>query len=159
MNHLCTIALSIIIFLGVIASSSGGESMLWVLDNLKEVGGHEAKIEGNPNVIRTPYGQALAFDGRDDAAILETNPLTGARAFTIEVIFRPDPGGNREQRFLHMQASEDRRVLIETRVNDNNEWFLDTFIKCGQSERTLQSREALHPVSYTHLTLPTNREV
>jgi hypothetical protein len=146
MNRFYVSAFSNVLFLGFIASCSHGKSELWVLDNLTEIGGHEAMILGNPRVIRTLSGQALAFDGQGDAVVLDTNPLSGARAFTVEVVFRPDPSGHREQRFLHMQASEDRRVLIETRLNDRDEWFLDTFIKCGQSERTLQSKETLHPL-------------
>jgi hypothetical protein len=45
-----------------------------------------------------------------------------------------------------MQASEENRVLVETRLNDANEWFLDTFIKSSESEKTLQSKEILHPL-------------
>src|SRR5690606_40425638 len=81
-----------------------------------------------------------------DLLILDTNPLAGASVFTVEVVFRPDPEGEREQRFLHFQAEEDHRVLVETRLNDQNEWFLDTFIKAGESEKTLQSRESWHPL-------------
>lgn len=120
--------------------------MIWELDNLERIGGHKATVLGNPVVIETQHGRAIAFDGEDDAIILAANPLAGARQFTIEVLFRPDPGSNAEQRFLHMQATDDRRVLIETRLTQDNRWFLDTFIKAGESERTLYSEDFLHPI-------------
>jgi hypothetical protein len=77
--------------------------------------------------------------------ILQIASLEG-ESFTVEVIFRPDASANKAQRFLHMQANEENRVLVETRLNDRNEWFLDTFIKSGESEKTLQSRDNLHPL-------------
>ncbi len=130
-----------------VAAIRRGSSMdiLWQVDNLGDIGGQKPTVLGNPQVIKAAGGSALVFDGQDDGVILETNPLSGARSFTIEVVFRPDPSANKAQRFLHMQASEDSRVLVETRLNDANEWFLDTFIKSGESEKTLQSKEILHP--------------
>lgn len=119
---------------------------VWDLDNLNEVAGHSVTVLGNPEVIQTPLGQALRFDGEQDGMVVNANPLAGAERFTVEVIFRPDPGGQREQRFFHMQESDERRVLIETRLTGTNEWFLDTFIKSNGSEKTLQSRNALHPL-------------
>jgi len=118
---------------------------LWQIDSLSEIGGQKPTVLGHPQVIAAPGAPALAFDGTDDGIILKTNPLSGAESFTIEVIFRPDPSPNKAQRFLHMQANEENRVLVETRLNDANEWFLDTFIKSGESEKTLQSKETLHP--------------
>lgn len=123
-----------------------GSSMIWELDNLERIGGHRATVLGNPVVLETEQGRAIAFDGIDDALILATNPLAGARQFTVEVIFRPDAGGPAEQRFLHMQETDERRVLIETRLTQHNRWFLDTFIKAGESEETLYAENFLHPV-------------
>lgn len=122
-----------------------GRSMIWELDNLERIGGQKATVLGNPVVIETEKGRAVSFDGTDDAVILDINPLAGARQFTVEVIFRPDSGGNAQQRFLHMQESDDRRVLIETRLSGDR-WFLDTFIKSGESERTLQVASSTHPI-------------
>lgn len=119
---------------------------VWELDNLNDVAGHGVTVLGNPGVIQTPAGKALLFDGEDDGVVVNDNPLAGAGRFTVEVIFRPDPGGGREQRFFHMQESDERRVLIETRLTGTNEWFLDTFIKSDASEKTLQSKTMLHPL-------------
>ena len=117
----------------------------WKIDNLDSIGGHRITVLGNPQVISTNAGPALLFDGEDDAVIMPTNPIAGARAFTVEIVFRPDPDGPAEQRFLHMQSTETRRLLIETRVR-SNDWFLDTFLKYDESDRTLQEPEKLHPV-------------
>lgn len=135
-----------LLFSGCSDNAAAVDAFLWRIDNLTEIGGHQVTVLGNPTVIQTPQGPAVEFNGENDALFLDTNPLAGAAVFTVEVIFRPDPGGEREQRFLHFQAAEDYRVLVETRLNDQSEWFLDTFIKSGQSERTLQSRERLHPL-------------
>ncbi|MFB3906208.1 MAG: LamG-like jellyroll fold domain-containing protein [Acidobacteriota bacterium] len=120
--------------------------ILWDINELSEIGGQKPKVLGAPRVIEAPGDSALAFDGQDDGLILNINPLSGARSFTVEVLFRPDPSPNKAQRFLHMQANEESRVLVETRLNDANEWFLDTFIKSGEFEKTLQSKEKLHPL-------------
>ena len=123
-----------------------GGSMVWDLDNLERIGGNKASLLGSPVVVETEKGRAIAFDGIDDAIIIEANPLAGATQFTVEVIFRPDGGGNAEQRFLHFQEKDDRRVLLETRLTPENRWFLDTFIKSGESEETLYSESFPHPI-------------
>lgn len=122
------------------------QQTVWQLDNLNDVAGHRVTVLGNPEVIQTPVGKALFFDGEDDGIVVHANPLAGAGHFTVEIIFRPDPGGQREQRFLHMQESDERRVLIETRLAGTDEWFLDTFVKSNASQKTLQSRDTLHPL-------------
>lgn len=127
-------------------SSGGLRPALWELDNLTHVGGHPVTVLGEPEVISVPGGKAVLFDGKDDALIVDANPLADLERFTIEVIFRRDPGGQKEQRFLHMQSTETRRALIETRLTGKNEWFLDTFLKSDMSERTLQAKGALHPL-------------
>jgi len=120
--------------------------MVWDLDNLERIGGNKATVLGSPVVVETEKGRAIAFDGIDDAIIIEANPLAGARQFTVEAIFRPDAGGDAEQRFLHVQETDDRRVLLEIRLTQDNRWFLDTFIKSGESEETLYSEIFPHPL-------------
>jgi hypothetical protein len=129
---------------GCSSEAAGRKMILWQLDSLSEIGGYKPKVLGSPQLVAAPGSAAVAFDGQDDGILVDSNPLSGAGSFTIEVIFRPDPSPNKAQRFLHMQASEERRVLLETRLNDAGEWFLDTFIKSGPSEKTLQSRGNLH---------------
>jgi len=125
---------------------TGSDSIVWRLDNLESIEGNSPSILGAPAVVETPEGKVTQFDGVDDALVFDLNPLAGAEAFTLEVVFRPDAGGNPEQRFVHMQEVEDHRVLVETRLTSNGEWFLDTFLKSGESECTLYAEKFLHPV-------------
>jgi hypothetical protein len=121
------------------------DTVIWDINNLKNIGGNKVTILGSPKVLDTPVGRATQFDGIDDGLILNTNPLIGAKVFTVEIIFQPDSGGNAEQRFFHMGEIDGDRVLIETRLIDNNRWFLDTYIRSGESERTLYAEDFLHP--------------
>lgn len=118
----------------------------WKIDNLKEIGGSSPTITGNPKVIKAEIGKAMSFDGKGDGLLVNTNPIAGARAFTIEGIFRPEAGGDFEQRWLHVQDDKiDDRTLIEIRVS-GNEWFLDTFIKSGENRLALLAEKFKHPV-------------
>jgi hypothetical protein len=101
---------------------------------------------GNPRLVDSPYGKAMAFDGKADAFFLATNPLEGLRSFTVEVIMRPDARGPKEQRFLHIGQPHADRMLIETRLTDDGQWYLDTYLQSGQSNKTLKDENLLHPV-------------
>jgi hypothetical protein len=100
---------------------------------------------GSPRVIGTPIGTAIEFDGIDDALVVDVHPLAGATTFTWEAIFRPD-GGNREQRWFHLQeAGSDNRMLFEIRVVEDR-WFLDSFNFSTTGTATLMNKSSLHPV-------------
>ena len=138
-------------FFGALGFLACGEkhanaSILWRFDNLDRIGGSQPSILGGPQVIDSSEGKVVEFDGTDDALVFDLNPLAGCRAFTLEVVFRPDSGGRPEQRFIHMQEVDDHRVLVETRLTPEGQWFLDTFIKSGESECTLYAENFLHPV-------------
>jgi hypothetical protein len=121
-------------------------SVTWKIDNLKKIGGRQISLIGDPQVIKVPGGNAVLFDGVDDGLIVNDNPVAGAKAFTVEAVFRPDLGGGKEQRWFHIQdASGDNRVLLETRLN-GAEWFLDTFIKSGENSRPLYAENFKHRV-------------
>jgi lysophospholipase L1-like esterase len=118
----------------------------WKIDNLKEIGGSSLTITGTPRVIKDSTGKAISFDGKGDGLLVDKNPIAGARAFTIEGIFRPDAGGDFEQRWLHVQDDKiDNRALLEIRVS-GTEWFLDTFIKSDENRLTLFAEKFKHPV-------------
>jgi lipoprotein NlpI len=70
------------------------------------LGKHTTEVRGKPRVIEAPGGKAIEFDGAGDALFVEVHPLAGASTFTWEVIFRPDRGGSREQRFFHLQTND-----------------------------------------------------
>ncbi len=125
-------------------------SIMWQIDNVDSIDGNPTTILGDPVVMETPQGNAVQFDGVDDGLIVIANPLEDATAFTVEVIFKPDPSypDNQAQRFVHIQnpGSEDRRILIELRLTEDNQWYLDTFIQSELSSNTLAQETALHPV-------------
>jgi hypothetical protein len=121
------------------------EPVVWHLDNLQNIGGHEVTVEGDPKVVDTPNGKAIEFDGIDDGIFLDVNPLAGMSAFTVEVIFNPYAGGAAEQRFFHMQPDwSESRVMFETRLVEADFWFLDTFVKSGEQNVTHFADDHLH---------------
>jgi hypothetical protein len=121
------------------------KTIIWKLDNLDNINEHKVSVLGNPKVITTPEGLAMQFDGKNDAVLVDTIPVPDFTEFTIEVIFRPDSGGNKEQRFFHIQETLDYRILMETRLIQGNQWFLDSFIKSGDAEQALYAKNYLHP--------------
>ena len=118
--------------------------VVWTFDNLTSSAGAEVSVLGAPRVRE---GSFIEFDGLDDGLIVETHPLSGATRFTAEVIFRPDEGGAREQRFLHLQEHGSKnRILFETRLTGDGRWFLDTYVKSGDKGTTLYARRFPHPI-------------
>jgi hypothetical protein len=118
---------------------------VWTFDRLDRLGGHPLTVSGSPRVIDTPIGKATEFDGIDDALFVDVHPLAGAKTFTWETIFRPD-GGNREQRWFHLQETgSDNRMLFEIRVVGDR-WFLDSFNFSTTGSATLMNKSRLHPV-------------
>lgn len=119
-------------------------AITWSINALDKIGGQALTTIGNPQVINTANGKAVLFDGVDDGLVVNTNPLAGATAFTLEAVFRPDSGGTTEQRWFHLQESaNDNRVLLEIRLT-GDQWFLDSFIKSGDEKRTLYSENFKH---------------
>jgi hypothetical protein len=120
-------------------------SEVWTFDRLDRLGGHPTTMSGSPRVIETSIGKAVEFDGIDDALFVDVHPLAGAKTFTWEAIFRPD-GGNREQRWFHLQETgTENRMLFEIRVVDGR-WFLDSFNFSTTGSGTLMNKSSLHPV-------------
>ncbi|HUK16889.1 MAG TPA: LamG-like jellyroll fold domain-containing protein [Bryobacteraceae bacterium] len=133
-------------------------SEVWRFDNLERIGGYAVTVLGHPRLIDTPAGRAVEFNGVDDALFIDAHPLAGARAFTWEVIFRPDAGGKPEQRFFHLQERDaatgrDRtaRMLFEIRVI-GGQWCLDSFVGSADAarSRTLIDRAKLHSLGAWH---------
>ena len=128
--------------------------IVWELDNLQALAGYRLDVSGQPTVIDGPYGKAIAFDGVQDALFIGANPVAGWQALTVEVVFRPDAGGLPEQRFFHLGEVSGDRVLFETRLTEDDHWYLDTFISSGESSRPLLNESHLHPVGqWYHLAM------
>jgi len=136
------------------------KSVTWKINNLKKIGGNSVEVLGNPQVIKTERGKAVLFDGVDDALFINHNPLAGFPEFTVEAVFRPDAGGAKEQRWLHIEDTEntESRTLLETRLV-GNEWFLDTFLKSGENRSALYAENFKHPLGqWFHVALVFDRK-
>ncbi|HEY0461682.1 MAG TPA: LamG domain-containing protein [Pyrinomonadaceae bacterium] len=140
-------ALVLLVFAVAGVAQTPKKSITWKIDNLKKIGGVKVEVLGNPQIIKTPRGKALLFDGADDGVLIDANPLAGFREFTVEASFRPDAGGGAEQRWLHIEdtANTESRALLETRLV-GGVWFLDTFIKQGENRSTLFAENFKHAV-------------
>ena len=130
----------------------------WDVDNTTNIGGNAVTlVRAAPTVVSTPFGNGLKFDG-DDGVIVNADPVAGAAAFTVEMLFRPDPIVNASSnvpRILHLQSANppDHRATLEGRIAPNNQqWWLDAFLKSqpvGANPFSLALMDAskLHPLS------------
>jgi len=140
------VVILVLLDLGHAQQKKTAKSSTWNVDSLTKIGDRQVTVIGGPQIIDTPSGKAIMFDGVDDGLVVNTNPVAGANAFTVEAIFRPDLNGSKEQRWLHIQQEQtDNRVLLETRL-DGDQWFLDTFIKSGENSRALLAEQFKHPL-------------
>jgi hypothetical protein len=137
---------------GAAQEMSGQKAEVWRFDRIDGIGGHSTKALGHPQVIQTPYGRAVEFNGVNDALFVDDHPLAGAATWTWEVIFRPDEGGNPEQRFFHLSVIDpstgkdtDDRMLFEIRIRDG-QWCLDSYAKRGPQDKTLLNCDKKYPL-------------
>ena len=128
-----------------VPAARSGEARVWTLRDAARVGEQTTEVIGSPKVSGAGNDTALVFDGVGDGIFVPSNPLAGWKAFTIEVHFKPDGSGGEEQRFLHIEDELKHRVLMETRVRDQ-QWSLDTFLFQDAGHKlTLLDRARLHP--------------
>ncbi|HET9863823.1 MAG TPA: LamG domain-containing protein [Steroidobacteraceae bacterium] len=143
LQSLVPVALAVVALSGCAASREQNVTR-WALRDAARVGGHATQIVGSPGNTGAD-GAALVFDGEADGIFVPVNPLANWRAFTIEVRFRPDGSGHEEQRFLHLEDELRHRVLMETRVREQ-QWSLDTFLFQDAGHKlTLLDRAKQHP--------------
>jgi hypothetical protein len=124
---------------------------VWMFNQTAALGGHPTEVLGHPQVIETPIGKAVHFNGVDDALFVAVHPLAGAETWTWEVIFKPDEDGAPAQRFFHLSVLDpatgkdtNDRLLFELRIV-NEQWCLDSFAMTGAQSRTLLNCDKLHP--------------
>ena len=145
--------ISLFLLVLFIASCEGPdqEEVVWKIDNIREIGGNTVTVHGEPKVVDGEGTNYVEFNGKKDGLLINANPIAAMEEFTIEVDFKPYPGfpENREQRFLHIQdpENENRRILIELRLNDQNEWYGDWFIKSENESLTLIDSTHTHPLN------------
>jgi hypothetical protein len=128
-----------------VSVSTDSNTIEWQLGMLNASGPVGQTKSGNPSTISSPYGEAVQFDGKGDGLFLDKNPLVNMRQFTVEVLFRPDPKGQPEQRFLQMGEVNGERMMLETRLTENDQWYLDAYIKSGDSSKALIDKSLVHP--------------
>ena len=131
------------------------QQYLWRIDSLEQIAGLPVVTQDNPQLVDSVYGTAVMFDGDGDRLLVNNNPLYGASEFTVEIIFKPNDvyPENLEPRFFHIEAPDNpnRRITIELRLNDQHQWYLDTYIKSEVSQYTLIDSSLVHPMEqWTH---------
>src|SRR6516164_5113365 len=103
----CSIVIAAL--LGVFTISASGalaqEQTLFKFNNLTRIGGMTPKVEGAPQLVDSPVGKAVQFNGKDTGLFFPGRPLVGAKTFTIEAIFRPE-GGDFQQRWMHIDETD-----------------------------------------------------
>ena len=147
---------SVLLGLGAAAAAPSWASprqQVWKFNDLRKVGKHSVRTEGAPQLIKGSRGRAVQFDGQHDVLFIDHHPLAGAKAFTAELIFRPD-GGAFEQRLLHLESDEtppvapgkgSTRMLFEIRVVEQS-WYLDAFMVGAGYRVTMMAPDKLFPV-------------
>jgi len=126
------------------------DPLVWQVDRIAAWDGEPCEVWGAPQVREDPDGPVVVFDGEDDALVIDANPISGWSAFTIEVLMWVDAAGIPEQRFLHIAAGEDIRLLMEIRLNPDGQWCVDTFLRSGESQLALIDRARLHDPGRWH---------
>jgi hypothetical protein len=144
----------------LMATAAHAEQSVWRFDNLSRIGGMSPKVEGSPQLVASPIGTAVQFNGSDTALFFPGRPLVGAKAFTIEAVFRPE-GGDFQQRWMHIAetdpatgldanpggtADPNPRFMFEVRVV-KNQWYLDAFVQSKAGSKALAFPEKLHPIN------------
>src|SRR5258705_1177721 len=147
------LAAVLVISLGVIArSQEAAKQVTWRFDDAAALGGHATRILGHPQVIDTPMGKTIEFNGADYALFVSMHPLAGAETSTWEMIFKPDADGRAEQRIFHLQSIDpgtgedvaEERMLFEIRIV-KGEWCLDSFATSGGQRLPLLNCEKRYP--------------
>jgi hypothetical protein len=124
----------------------------WYFDNLKEIGRNKVSVVGDPQIIETDNSKALYFDGNEDRVLIHTNPIGVSTEFTVEIVFKADGDfpNNIAPRFMHIQNpkdKEEKRILMELRINENNRWYLDSYINTDKDSLVLIDENLNHPTN------------
>jgi len=132
-----------IVFTFAFSAISAQNVIDWKIAELPNI----QKTEGNPQMVSTPWGKAVAFGG-NDAYFLDVNPLKGLTKFTLEAVFKPDNDGRFDQRFLHIGTVSGERLLFEIRVNPDSTWYFDTYIDLANGVNiTMMNKQLKHPTN------------
>jgi hypothetical protein len=153
MRAIRIVAAAFVMALGLSAKSQEPvNGVTWRFDNTADLGGHATGILGHPRVVETAMGKAIAFNGVDDALLVDVVPLARATTWTWEMIFKPDADGKAEQKIFHLQPIDpatgkdaaDDRMLFEMRIV-NGKWCLNSFATSGWQRLSLLNCEKRYP--------------
>lgn len=117
----------------------------WLLADLLKDKSSNIEISGKPQIVNSPYGDAVSFNGIDNAFFLNELPLKSLQEFTVEMVFKPETNGVFEQRILHMGESTKDRILLEIRAVNNN-WYFDGYAASGTNKKALIEEKLIHPL-------------
>ena len=126
-------------------SQAEQSEVTWIITDLLEAK-EGISVVGNPNIIDSPFGKAVHFNGKEDGILLEEMPLRNLSEFSVEMLIRFDAGGNHEQRYFHTGSVREDRLLLEMRSNMDT-WYLDGMVETGGNWVVLMSPEYVHPFS------------
>lgn len=119
----------------------------WKISDFIKKTPEAATILGNPELVDSPFGEAVLFNGMNDAIFLNYTPLLNMPVFTVEVIMRPDTNGLAEQRFLHLGEMTGERIMLETRLTEDGFWYVDGFVSSEENYLILIDSTKLHPLN------------
>jgi hypothetical protein len=143
LRHLCVA--TCLVFAVLARASDVPAVVVWNFENLKSLGGAPAEVWGAPVLSKGEAGSSVRFDGKADGLIAPVIPIASWKSFTVEMLFSPDVDGLAEQRFLHLQDDQNRRLLLELRHLAAGQWVLDTFLYSDAGHRlTLIDRTKVH---------------
>lgn len=157
----CSIAIGVFVYgcVLVFTQAQAATERLWKFDNLSKIGGVTPKVEGHPEIVDSPVGKAIRFNGKDESLFFPERPLVGVKSFTIEAIFHPE-GGAFQQRWMHIAETDPKtgldanpsgtsdpnpRFMFEIRVVKNS-WYLDAFVNSKSGSKALAFPDKLHPI-------------
>lgn len=128
---------------------SAQQTVFWKAAELPQTFAGSIQILGTPHNVPTPLGDAVFFDGDGDGFYLPFNFLADMKAFTLEVVFRPDSDGGPSPRFMHFGNPSGRRVMFELRRNvQRHEWYFDAHFTSTEEDGhwlTLIDSTLTHP--------------
>ena len=116
-------------------------------------------MSGDPEVVETELGPAVYFDGDGDMLLVDDNPISEAKSFTVEVVFKPNPcyPENIAPRFIHLQDPDDqdnKRLMIELRINEENQCYIDGYLRSDREAVVLIDSSLVHPVNrWSHVAI------
>lgn len=136
----------IALFCLVVSYTSNGQNTEWEVAYLLKGDIDSTETSGNPKIVKSPYGDAVYFDGIDDALFLKNMPLKSMEEFTVEMIFKPETDTPPfEQRVVHLGEVSADRMLLEIRAVDGN-WYFDGFVASGTDLKALIDKKLIHPL-------------